>query len=431
MSLTGQHIVGSESFLSKTSGIEGKLRKDPEDFEVEEIVSIPGRSHWIWMQKNSNGKHSIVEIKAKNWDTHVLVKELSRKLNISQKSIGFAGTKDKRAITTQHFSLRVAKEKILTLDLENIDITFKHKSIKPIRLGNLVGNKFKIKIANTVNGRENIDNILSELRGFFPNYFGVQRFGTVRPITHIVGEKIVQGDYEGAVFDYLTIASPKFAGVEGREYLLKTRDFTKSIDKFPAHMLFERQLLGHLSRNEGDFTGAILQLPENLSKMLVHGYQSLIFNKVLDLRMNEGIDAFLPQIGDLVMPADGYGGPDQRVTIEVTERNQAKLSKRCREGKAWIAGLLPGANSNFSGGIQGELERQVMEELDVKFEDFIIDDMPELSSYGMYRPLFQKYNDIEFEFDSGDPIFSFWLHKGTYATSFLREIMKSSDVTAY
>ena len=431
MSLTGQHIVGSESFLSKTSGIEGKLRKDPEDFEVEEIVSIPGRSHWIWMQKNSNGKHSIVEIKAKNWDTHVLVKELSRKLNISQKAIGFAGTKDKRAITTQHFSLRVAKEKIPTLDLENIDITFKHKSIKPIRLGNLVGNKFKIKIANTVNSRENIDNILSELRGFFPNYFGVQRFGTVRPITHIVGEKIVRGDYEGAVFDYLTIDSPNFAGVEGREYLLKTRDFTKSIDKFPAHMLFERQLLGHLSRNEGDFTGAILQLPESLSKMLVHGYQSLIFNKVLDLRMKEGIDAFLPQIGDLVMPADGYGGPDQRVTIEVTERNQAKLSKRCREGKAWIAGLLPGANSNFSNGIQGELERQVMEELDVKFEDFIIDDMPELSSYGMYRPLFQKYNDIELEFDSGDPIFSFWLHKGTYATSFMREIMKSSDVTAY
>ena len=431
MSLTGQHIVGSESFLSKTSGIEGKLRKDPEDFEVEEIVSIPGRSHWIWMQKNSNGKHSIVEIKAKNWDTHVLVKELSRKLNISQKAIGFAGTKDKRAITTQHFSLRVAKEKIPTLDLENIDITFKHKSIKPIRLGNLVGNKFKIKIANTVNSRENIDKILSELRGFFPNYFGVQRFGTVRPITHIVGEKIVRGDYEGAVFDYLTIDSPNFAGVEGREYLLKTKDFTKSIDKFPAHMLFERQLLGHLSRNEGDFTGAILQLPESLSKMLVHGYQSLIFNKVLDLRMKEGIDAFLPQIGDLVMPADGYGGPDQRVTIEVTERNQAKLSKRCREGKAWIAGLLPGANSNFSNGIQGELERQVMEELDVKFEDFIIDDMPELSSYGMYRPLFQKYNDIELEFDSGDPIFSFWLHKGTYATSFLREIMKSSDVTAY
>ena len=430
MVLVSQHIVGSESFFSKTSGIGGKLRKKSEDFNVEEVVSIPGRSHWIWMQDSSNGKHQIVKIKAKNWDTHVLVKELSRKLNIGQKSIGFAGTKDKRAITTQHFSVKTTMEKLSTVDLENIEIEFLHSSIKPIRLGNLVGNKFKIKVTNSSNN-DHISKIFSELEGFFPNYFGVQRFGAVRPITHIVGEKIVKGDYEGAVLDYLTLGSPNFAGHEGREYLLETKDFTKSLEKFPPHMLFERQLLGHLSRNEGDYTGALLQLPESLSKMLVHGYQSLIFNKVLDMRIKEGIDACLPQIGDYVMPADGYGGPDQRVTIEVTERNQSKLSKRCREGKAWVAGLLPGANSNFSKGRQGELEKEVMNDFRIKFKDFIIDDIPELSSYGMYRPLFQKYNDIKVDFDSDDPVLTFWLHKGTYATSFLREIMKSSDVTVY
>ena len=430
MSLVSQHIVGSESFFSKTSGIGGKLRKKSEDFNVEEVVSIPGRSHWIWMQDSSNGKHQIVKIKAKNWDTHVLVKELSRKLNIGQKSIGFAGTKDKRAITTQHFSLKTSIEKLPSIDLENIELEYLHSSVKPIRLGNLVGNKFKIRVTNTFNNN-NIKDIFSELDGFFPNYFGVQRFGAVRPITHIVGEKIVQGDYEGAVLDYLTLGSPNFAGHEGREYLLETKDFTKSLEKFPPHMLFERQLLGHLSRNKGDYTGAILQLPESLSKMLVHGYQSLIFNKVLDMRIKEGMDACLPQIGDCIMPADGYGGPDQRVTIEVTERNQSKLSKRCREGKAWVAGLLPGANSKFSKGRQGELEKEVMNDFGVKFGDFIIDDIPELSSYGMYRPLFQKYNDIQVNFDSEDPVFSFWLHKGTYATSFLREIMKSSDVTVY
>lgn len=430
MSLASQHIVGSESFFSKTSGIGGKLRKKSEDFNVEEVVSIPGRSHWIWMQDSSNGKHQIVKIKAKNWDTHVLVKELSRKLNIGQKSIGFAGTKDKRAITTQHFSVKTSMEKLSSVDLENIELEFLHSSVKPIRLGNLVGNKFKIKVTNSSN-RDHINDIFSELDGFFPNYFGVQRFGAVRPITHIVGEKIVQGNYEGAVLDYLTLGSPNYAGHEGREYLLETKDFTKSLEKFPSHMLFERQLLGHLSRNKGDYTGAILQLPESLSKMLVHGYQSLIFNKVLDMRIKEGMDACLPQIGDYIMPADGYGGPDQRVTIEVTERNQSKLSKRCREGKAWVAGLLPGANSKFSKGRQGELEKEVMDDFGVKFGDFIIDDIHELSSYGMYRPLFQKYNDIEVDYNSEDPIFSFWLHKGTYATSFLREIMKSSDVTVY
>lgn len=430
MSLASQHIVGSESFFSKTSGIGGKLRKKSEDFNVEEVVSIPGRSHWIWMQDSSNGKHQIVKIKAKNWDTHVLIKELSRKLNIGQKSIGFAGTKDKRAITTQHFSVKTSMEKLSSVDLENIELEFLHSSVKPIRLGNLVGNKFKIRVTNSSN-RDHINDIFSELDGFFPNYFGVQRFGAVRPITHIVGEKIVQGNYEGAVLDYLTLGSPNYAGHEGREYLLETKDFTKSLEKFPSHMLFERQLLGHLSRNKGDYTGAILQLPESLSKMLVHGYQSLIFNKVLDMRIKEGMDACLPQIGDYIMPADGYGGPDQRVTIEVTERNQSKLSKRCREGKAWVAGLLPGANSKFSKGRQGELEKEVMDDFGVKFGDFIIDDIHELSSYGMYRPLFQKYNDIEVDYNSEDPIFSFWLHKGTYATSFLREIMKSSDVTVY
>lgn len=430
MSLASQHIVGSESFFSKTSGIGGKLRKKSEDFNVEEVVSIPGRSHWIWMQDSSNGKHQIVKIKAKNWDTHVLVKELSRRLNIGQKSIGFAGTKDKRAITTQHFSVKTSMENLSSVDLENIELEFLHSSVKPIRLGNLVGNKFKIRVTNSSN-RDHINDIFSELDGFFPNYFGVQRFGAVRPITHIVGEKIVQGNYEGAVLDYLTLGSPNYAGHEGREYLLETKDFTKSLEKFPSHMLFERQLLGHLSRNKGDYTGAILQLPESLSKMLVHGYQSLIFNKVLDMRIKEGMDACLPQIGDYIMPADGYGGPDQRVTIEVTERNQSKLSKRCREGKAWVAGLLPGANSKFSKGRQGELEKEVMDDFGVKFGDFIIDDIHELSSYGMYRPLFQKYNDIEVDYNSEDPIFSFWLHKGTYATSFLREIMKSSDVTVY
>ena len=430
MSLASQHIVGSEAFFSKTAGIGGKLRKKSEDFNVEEVVSIPGRSHWIWMQDSSNGKHQIVKIKAKNWDTHVLVKELSRRLNIGQKSIGFAGTKDKRAITTQHFSVKTSMEKLSSVDLENIELEFLHSSVKPIRLGNLVGNKFKIRVTNSSN-RDHINDIFSELDGFFPNYFGVQRFGAVRPITHIVGEKIVQGNYEGAVLDYLTLGSPNYAVHEGREYLLETKDFTKSLEKFPPHMLFERQLLGHLSRNKGDYTGAILQLPESLSKMLVHGYQSLIFNKVLDMRIKEGMDACLPQIGDYIMPADGYGGPDQRVTIEVTERNQSKLSKRCREGKAWVAGLLPGANSKFSKGRQGELEKEVMDDFGVKFGDFIIDDIHELSSYGMYRPLFQKYNDIEVDYNSEDPIFSFWLHKGTYATSFLREIMKSSDVTVY
>ena len=104
--------VGKERYLSNLKGIGGKLRKKPEDFKVDEIISKNEKSHWIWSKENKHGKHAIVRITAKNWDTHVLVKELSKELEIGQKAIGFAGTKDKRALTTQYFSVMAQQSKI-------------------------------------------------------------------------------------------------------------------------------------------------------------------------------------------------------------------------------------------------------------------------------------------------------------------------------
>jgi len=432
MILPARPDIGKEQYRSISKGIGGKLRKLPEDFTVNEIIKRTEKSHWIWTKEVENGKHAIVKITAKNWDKHVLAKELSKLLGISQKAISFAGTKDKRALTTQYFSIRSNQKKIAEINLENLKLEFKHMTTKPIRLGNLIGNKFKIKISNTIKPKKNIVNIIKELDGFFPNYFGIQRFGVMRPITHLVGKKIVKGNYKEAVWDYLTIENNEGSGNDGRSFLKKTEDWKAAIEKYPPHLLFERQLIGHLSRNKDDYIGAIRQLPENLAKMLVHGYQSLIFNRVLDFRIKEGFDIHKPLIGDNIVPIDNYGGPDQRRVIEVTEKNQKKLEKRCREGKAWVVGLLPGAHSNFTNGIQGKLERLVMKDEDINFKDFMIREIPELSSLGMYRPLSQKINNLEWKISDGnDPVFKFWLHKGTYATSFLREIMKCKNVKAY
>lgn len=423
--------IGKESYLSKTKGILGKLRESPEDFIVNEIIENKHRAHWAWAQPSDNGRHSIVKITANNWDTHVLVKEISKRLGIGQKAISFAGTKDKRALTTQYLSILSSPKKIAELDLENVSIEFLHKSVKPVRLGNLVGNEFKINISQS-KSTGNIQDILEELRGGFPNYFGIQRFGAVRPITHIVGKRIAQKKYDQAVWDYLCGGEYESFGSEARSDLKKTKDLDAALLQFPHKLLFERQMIGHLTRNKEDYTGAIRQLPENLSKMLVHAYQSLIFNHVLNLRIENGYSIHKPLIGDNIIPIDMYGGPDQRRIIEVTERNQKKLEKRCNEGKAWIVGLLPGIKSEHTKGIQGELERQIMNDEDIDFKDFAIEQIPELSSFGMYRPLNQKINDLKWTIEeNGKPKLKFWLHKGTYATSFLREIMKSEDMRAY
>jgi len=424
--------VGNESYLSKTNGINGKLREVPEDFVVNEIIEKGHSAHWAWAQPSDNGRHSIVKITAKNWDTHVLIKEISKRLNIGQRAVGFAGTKDKRALTTQYISIMSSPNKIDKLDLENVSIEFIHKSVKPVRLGNLVANEFIIKISQSKNEEETIANILDELKEGFPNYFGIQRFGAVRPITHTVGKKIVQDKYDEAVWDYLCGGEYESFGSEARQNLKNTKDLDTALQEYPYKLLFERQIIGHLTRKKEDYIGAIRQLPENLSKMLVHAYQSLIFNHVLNLRIERGYSIHKPLIGDNIVPVDIYGGPDQRRIIEVTERNQKKLEKRCSEGKAWIVGLLPGIKSKHTNGIQGDLERQIMRDENIEFKDFSIGKIPELSSFGMYRPLNQKINDLKWKIDDdGKPTLEFWLHKGTYATSFLRELMKSENMRAY
>ena len=255
MSPPARPEVGKEEYLSKSKGIGGKLRKIPEDFEVLEFIEAKANPHWAWAQENKDGRHCIVKITSKNWDTHMLVKELSRRLGIGQRAIGFAGTKDKRAISTRYFSLMASTEKIRKLEISNVELELMHRTIKPIRLGNLIGNRFKIKVTGTDGNKKKINYILGQLNGGFPNYFGIQRFGAARPITHLVGKKIVRGDYQGAVWDSLTKDSPDTMGAEAREFLKENKDWKAALAKFPYKLLLERQIIGHLSRNQDDYIG--------------------------------------------------------------------------------------------------------------------------------------------------------------------------------
>ena len=88
--------IGIETFFTSTKGLGGKLRSTPEDFVVNEISRhLPNKE---------TGKFTIARVTAINWETNLLVRELSNKLHISRKRISFAGTKDKRAKTTRLMS---------------------------------------------------------------------------------------------------------------------------------------------------------------------------------------------------------------------------------------------------------------------------------------------------------------------------------------
>lgn len=417
--------LGLEVFFTSTRGIGGRLRVLPEDFRVEEISDFP--------EESEEGCYTIATVTSINWETNRLVRRLSKALRISRSRIGFAGTKDKRAVTTQLMSFEAPLEAVLSLDIPQVKISNAYRSRRKITIGDLIGNAFVIKVRECVVSGEDLENLCSETYaqlgevGGFPNFFGIQRFGALRPITHLVGKHIVKGEMEKAVMTY--VAHPTPYELEEtrtvRERLEKTRDFEEAFENYPKKLTFERVVLKHLVEHPDDFTGAIGRLPANLQMMFVHAYQSFLFNRILSERIRRGLPLNQPLVGDIVLPLTAQNIPDHEKPVPVTGENMDLVERQVKEGRAFVSGLLFGSESILAEGEMGDIEHSVIESEGISREDFIIPRLPHCSSRGSRRELLCPLQDFELRVDGDTGTFRFKLWKGCYATSLLREFMKT------
>lgn len=430
-----EQYIGINNFLTNQPGIGGVLRYTADDFVVDEIFLYP--------KKDSCGCFVIAEISAKNWETHRLVKSLAKQLHISQKRISFAGTKDKRAVSTQLMSFEnVSEDDILKINLKDVCITKMYRSQKSVKLGDLIGNHFKITIRNisadvTNSDVECIKKSLEEHYGF-ANFFGVQRFGVIRPITHIVGKHIVSGDFKSAVLTY--IANPVKGEDEEifalRKQLEQSHDYSQALKQYPDVLNFEKAMLNHLVCHSDDFVGALQTLPKNLLLMFINAYQSYLFNKIVSKRIDKQLPLHEAEVGDIIIPfrLKSSGKP----FIHVTTHNVEKVNKQIKKNKAVVSGLLFGTEALFSNGVMGEIEQEIIERENVKVQDFFIPKIPFLSSKGTRRSVLAPVSDLnwclqqdELNKDMKKAVFSFGLLKGCYATCLLREFIKSDNPKDY
>ncbi len=417
--------LGMEVFLTATRGVGGRLKRYAEDFVVEEISNHPPQAE--------GGKYVVAKVTATNWEMNRLVRQISRSLGISRNLVHFAGTKDKRAVTSQLMTMEADAQAVRDLHIHQVLIEDVYTSNKRLNIGDLVGNRFQVKVRDTVlQGEELRSEALAtkaqlDQVGGFPNFFGLQRFGSVRPITHLVGREIVRNDMEGAVMWY--VGNPNEdedeEAQEARRRLQETRDFEEALRTFPSKLTFERTVIGYLVRNPGDYVGAIRVLPGNLQMMFVHAYQSYMFNRILSERLRRGMPLDRPLVGDVVLPADRNGLPDHDKYVPVTEQNLDLVQKHVRERKAFVSGVLFGQDSVFSTGEMGEIERSVVESEGLKLQDFKVPEIPECNSRGSRRELLSHYKDLELRVGESELDVSFTLGKGCYATVLLRELMKS------
>jgi tRNA pseudouridine13 synthase len=124
--------------------------------------------------------------------------------------------------------------------------------------------------------------------------------------------------------------------------------------------------------------------------------------------------------------------------ISVRETNLDKVNKQISKKKAVVSGLLVGCDTVFAEGEMGEIEHTVIESEKIDPRDFIIPEVPFLSSSGSRRPLLALLPALEWTLhidelheDNQALTLRFELQKGCYATSLLREIMKSNDPKNY
>jgi tRNA pseudouridine13 synthase len=414
-----EQALGLRSYLTTTPGIGGRLRAEPEDFVVVETGDGPDRF--------DAGAHAAARVRLKNWETNRFAAQAAQALGIHREQVAFAGMKDKRAVTEQWFTFKAPVPALERLRaLADVEVLEAYATRKAHFTGAHEGNRFVLRVRDSTRDRAAVEEAAAAIRreGGVPNFFGPQRFGGhFRPVTHLVGRAIVEGDLEEAVRMY--VGNPMLGEQEGaqaaRRLYDETRDPAAALAIYPAKLDPERAILARLVKRPGDWRHALQALPENLLQLFVHAHQSWLFNHVLSARVEAGLGLATAHHGDLVMGVD-----DDGVKVHaVSAVNREKVQRELDLGRATLTAPLVGLASPMATGAPGEVEEEVLLEHGVVPQDFRVRELPELASDGRRRGILQPVRGLDVAWVDGDPAFAFQLGKGSYATVVLREFMKA------
>eukprot|EP00944_MAST-04C_sp_MAST-4C-sp1_P013533 g13533.t1 len=306
------------------------------------------------------------------------LQQISRILNIQQKNISVAGTKDKHSVSYQYITVKgLGKDIILkriskyrsninsgrqggiSLGSEHgcieIGRYFKGSESKAINLGDLRGNKFEIILRNvrttSANGEptsehgqetcKKIDFLTLDKRSNFMrkngfiNYFGLQRLGkyyhTDSPRSYIIGAAMLRREWK-TVIDLLL--SPRvgenYVTTAAKIFYKITGNTKESMNKLPRYLRHERCVLKGLHRYGKDaYLKSFKEIPRNNQLMYAHSFQSFLWNNMASRRweiytrsrIKYGIDRSFLEVGDILRAHNGDAENVSTRYIEVTSEN--------------------------------------------------------------------------------------------------------------
>ena len=356
---------------------------------------------------------------------------------MSKRDVGYAGLKDKHAVTRQHLSLHLPGG-TPEQDAESVERMRHHeprlkllwhaRHANKLRRGHHGGNRFVIYVREVeptavVRAKPIVDRLVA---AGVPNYFGEQRFG-YRANGHLVGRLLLRGEYAAMLDEMLgTPQDHESEAIRTARAAYDRGDYNAALEAWPKSLRFDRQALDALRQHKPP-ESAVAQIDESHRVLMVNALQSAIFNRVLDARLRDGLFPALIE-GDLawkhdngaVFPADASAVAEDNAPGGRVERQAVSPS-----GPMWGAGMTR------ASGDADRREVAALEAEGLSLEFFEADvEPPRVAASGSRRPMRVPLKDADVS-GGGDERggylrLSFELPKGAFATVVLREVMKNA-----
>ena len=384
--------IGIDVYSTKFSGIGGKIRVEPEDFQVTELISKK-----VENSINDQNGYAVYKLKKKRIDTNHALSGIFRQKGLRLKSLGL---KDASAVTEQFVCSGHTGKAIENFSSDKYSLEHLGYVKKPLSKKDMIGNHFKLKISECQNDLESFTEYEKIL-----NFYGYQRFGSKRPVTHLIGKAILQMDFSKAVDLILSFTSSYDSkeNTEIRQKLSDKANYQQYFDQVPVQMDIERMVLKEMIEH-GEPIRAIRVIPVSLRRFYIQAYQSFIFNQSLSAAFLDGEDLFEAQSGDVCFDYNGIIGK----YVKGMDQNLA----------------LPFVGYSYYKKTRFDFQiSKILQQEEVSPKDFFIKEMQEASSEGGFRQAAIHCSN----YSAHDNVVEFSLSRGSFATILLREIMKPQD----
>lgn len=313
-----------------------KLRRLPEDFQVEELGDL----------RLGEGRFAIYRLTKRSRGTLEAIASVAKHLRLPRQVIGYGGLKDRHALTRQFVSIAGGPSQ--SLALPGIELDYLGQSPEPFDASRNLGNRFAIvvrRLREPVAASAAAGLPLAEQFGV-PNYFDDQRFGSLGSSGEFMARAWCLGDCQRALRLALTDPNPHDSAAQLAEKERLDRSWG---DWAPlARELKDRtarQAASWLAEHPDDYRRAMAVLPVELRGLYLSSFQSALWNAMADVAVRR------------------HARPEQIVRLATADRPLAFYRQLDAESAGALAVLslpLPAARTDVPPGPAADLLRQVL-----------------------------------------------------------------------